>query len=34
MLKNNFIFVEHKNIGFDDLWVDGIHLLNCGKLFC
>ena len=20
--RNNFIFVEHKNIGFDDLWVD------------
>ena len=29
--RNNFIFVEHKNIGFDDLWVDGIHLLNSGK---
>ena len=29
--RNNFIFVEHKNIGFDDLWVDEIHLLNSGK---
>ena len=29
--RNNFIFVEHENIGFDDLWVDGIHLLNSGK---
>ena len=29
--RNNFIFVEHKNIDFDDLWVDGIHLLNSGK---
>ena len=29
--RNNFIFVEHKNIGFDDLLVDGIHLLNSGK---
>ena len=29
--RNNFTFVEHKNIGFDDLWVDGIHLLNSGK---
>ena len=27
---DNFIFVEHKNIGFDDLWVDGIHFLNFG----
>ena len=31
MSRNNFIFVEHENIGFDDLWVDGIHLLNSGK---
>ena len=30
-LRNNFIFVVHKNIGFDDLWVYGIHLLNSGK---
>ena len=29
--RNNFIFVEHKNTGFDDLWVDGILLLNFGK---
>ena len=29
--RNNFIFVEHENIGFDDLWVDGIHLLSSGK---
>ena len=29
--RNNFIFVEHKNIGFDDLWIDGIHLLNSEK---
>ena len=29
--RNNFMFVEHKNIGFDDLWVDRIHLLNSGK---
>ena len=29
--RKNFMFVEHKNIGFDDLWVDGIHLLNSGK---
>ena len=29
--RNNFIFVEHENIGFDDLWVDGIHLLNSRK---
>ena len=29
--RNNFISTEHKNIGFDDLWVDGIHLLNSGK---
>ena len=29
--RNIFIFVDHKNIGFDDLWVDGIHLLNSGK---
>ena len=29
--RNTFIFVEHKNIGFDDLWVDGIHLLSSGK---
>ena len=29
--RNSFIFVEHKNIGFDDLLVKGIHLLNCGK---
>ena len=29
--RNNFIFVEHRNIGFDDLWVDRIHLLNSGK---
>ena len=28
---NNFIFVEHKNISFDDLWVDGIHLLSSWK---
>ena len=27
----NFIFVEHENIGFDDLCVDGIHLLNSEK---
>ena len=30
--RKKFIFVEHKNIGFDDLWVDGIHLLNFGKV--
>ena len=30
-LRNNFIFVKHKNIGFDDLGVDGIYLLNSGK---
>ena len=29
--SNNFKFVKHKNIGFDDLWTDGIHLLNSGK---
>ena len=29
--RNNFIFVQHKNKGFDDLWVDGIHLLNSEK---
>ena len=29
--RNNFIFVEHKNTGFDDLRVDGILLLNSGK---
>ena len=29
--RNNFRFVDHKNIGFDNLWVDGIHLLNSGK---
>ena len=29
--RNNFIFVEHENIGFDDLWIDGIYLLNSGK---
>ena len=25
------MFLERKNIGFDDLWLDGIHLLNPGK---
>ena len=30
-LRNNSIFAEHKNIGFDDLWADGIYLLNSGK---
>ena len=30
-LRNNFTFFEHKNIGFDDLWVDGIHFFNSGK---
>ena len=30
--RNNFIFIEHKNIGIVDLWVDGIHLLNSGKV--
>ena len=30
--RNNFIFAEHKNISFVDLWVDGIHLLNSGKV--
>ena len=30
--RNNFIFVEHKNIDFDDLWVDRIHLWNSGKV--
>ena len=29
--RNNFIFVEHENIGFDNLWVDRIHLLNSEK---
>ena len=29
--RYNFIFVEHENIGFDDLWVDGIRLMNSGK---
>ena len=29
--RNNFIFVEHKKLSFDDLWVDGIHLLHSGK---
>ena len=29
--RNNFIFVEHKNTGFDALSVDRIHLLNSGK---
>ena len=29
--RNNFMFVEHENIGFDDLCLDGIHLLNSGK---
>ena len=29
--RNNLRFVDHKNIGFDNLWVDGIHLLNSGK---
>ena len=29
--RNNFIFVQHENIGFDDLWVDGIHLFNSEK---
>ena len=29
--RNNFRFVDHKNIRFDNLWVDGIHLLNSGK---
>ena len=28
---NNLIFVERKNTGFDDLWVDGIHLLKSRK---
>ena len=28
---NFIIFVEHENIGFDDLWVDGTYLLNSGK---
>ena len=31
-LRNNFIFDQHKNIGFDDLWVDGVHLLNSAML--
>ena len=26
--RNNYIFVEYKNTGFDNLWVDGICLLN------
>ena len=30
-LRNNFIFVGHKDIGFNDLWVDGIKLLDSGK---
>ena len=29
--RNNSPFIEHKNKGFDDLRVDGIHLLNSGK---
>ena len=29
--RNNFIFASQKNIGFDDLWVDRIHLLIAGK---
>ena len=29
--RNNFIFAEHKNLGFDDLWLDEIHLLNSRK---
>ena len=29
--RNNFIFVEHKNAGFDALLVDRIHVLNSGK---
>ena len=29
--RYNFKFVEHKNLGFDDLWVDGIHLMHSGK---
>ena len=29
--RNNFIFVEHKNTGFDALLVDRIHVLNSKK---
>ena len=29
--RNNFEFVQHENIDFDHLWVDGIYLLNSGK---
>ena len=29
--RNNFMFIEHEIIGFNDLWVDGIYLLNSGK---
>ena len=29
--RGNFIFAEHKNIGFDDLWVDGRYFMNSGK---
>ena len=29
--RNNFVFIEHEIIGFNDLRVDGIYLLNSGK---
>ena len=29
--KNNFVFIDHQNTTSNDLWVDGIHLINSGK---
>ena len=30
--KNNFVFIDHQNITSNDLWADGIHLINSGNV--
>ena len=30
--KKNFVFIDHQNITSNDLWADGIHLINSGKV--
>ena len=32
-ISNNSEFIEHNQITTKDLWKDGIHLTECGKVF-
>ena len=32
-ISNNFEFIEHNQITTKDLWKDGVHLTESGKVF-